>query len=121
MKRSLFWLSSTPPFTAWLSATKAEGRLAGCADIQPSGYIDQFFVAAELAGQGVGAALMRRLHEVALSNGVASLSAHVSLAAQPFFARFGFVVESEQFPVVRGVALRNAVMRKPLPACGNGS
>lgn len=95
-----------------------EGQLAGFADVQPTGYIDHFFVAAACAGQGVGTALMRHLHALARAAGTVTLSAHVSLNAQPFFERCGFILESEQCPVVRGVALRNAVMRKTLAAPG---
>ncbi|QOY94169.1 GNAT family N-acetyltransferase [Massilia sp. UMI-21] len=93
---------------------EVDGRPAGFADLQPSGYIDQFFVAAEYAGQGVGAALMRHLHEVARSLEIGELCADVSLTAQPFFRHAGFRLDSEQVPVVRGVALRNARMRKTL-------
>lgn len=92
-----------------------EGRPAGFADVQSSGYIDQFFVAAQCAGRGVGGALMRHLHEIARAQAANTLFAHVSLTAQPFFRHVGFVVEEEQCPVIRGVALRNAVMRKVLP------
>lgn len=87
------------------------GKLAAFADLQASGYIDQFFVAAEFAGRGVGAALMLHLLAAARERGIACLSSHVSRTAQPFFQRFGFRVEREQSPVVRGVALRNAAMR----------
>lgn len=93
---------------------EVNGQLAAFADVQPSGYIDHFFVAAEFAGQGIGKALMMHLHEVARSFGAVTLSAHVSLTAQPFFRRFGFEVEKEQRPLIRGVELDNAVMRKAL-------
>src|SRR5690349_9807382 len=43
-----------------------DGRLAAFADVQASGLIDQFFVSPEFAGRGVGAVLMRHLHEQAL-------------------------------------------------------
>jgi putative acetyltransferase len=107
------WIERIRVNRPWVA--EVEGRLAGFADVQPSGHIDQFFVAAEFAGR-VGAALMRHLHEVALAGGTATLSAHVSLTAQPFFRRCGFSVEREQEPVVRGVALRNALMRKDVSA-----
>ena len=108
------WIARIQANRPWVA--EVDGRLAGFADLQPSGYIDQFFVAAEFAGHGVGGALMRQLHEIALSYGMAELFSHVSLSAQPFFRHFGFILESEQYPVVRGVALRNAVMRKALAA-----
>ncbi|KQQ89263.1 GNAT family N-acetyltransferase [Massilia sp. Leaf139] len=108
------WVERIRANRPWVA--EIDGRLAGFADVQPSGYIDQFFVAPEYAGQGVGATLMRQLHAVARGAGASSLFADVSLAAQPFFARWGFAVESEGLPVVRGVALRNARMRKALVA-----
>lgn len=108
------WVARIQANRPWV--VEVDDRLAGYADLQPSGHIDQFFVAAEFAGRGVGGALMRHLHDIARSQGMTELSAHVSLTAQPFFAHAGFSLESEQYPVVRGVALRNAVMRKALPA-----
>lgn len=96
---------------------EVDGQLAAFADVQPSGLIDQFFVSPDVAGQGVGPALMHHLHEQALALGAAALTAHVSLTAQSFFQRHGFVVEREQEVAVRGRSLRNAVMRKTLLSC----
>lgn len=90
------------------------GRIAGYADLQASGYIDQFFVAGACAGQGVGRALMAHLHQAAGSRGISRLFADVSLAAEPFFARYGFGVEARQQVEVRGVVLANARMGKAL-------
>lgn len=95
---------------------EVDGEPAGFADLQPSGYIDQFFVAAPYAGRGVGAALMERLEQTAREQGIVRLFAHVSLTAQPFFVRHGFRIEEERQPVVGGVALRNAVMSKEVAA-----
>jgi len=90
------------------------GRIVGYADVQDDGYIDHFFVAATAGRRGVGSALMRRIHEDAAARGLTALHAAVSLAAQPFFARWGFAIEQEQTVEVRGVALCNARMRKEL-------
>lgn len=87
-----------------------DGALLGFADLQPTGYIDQFFVAPEFAGQGVGSRLMEQLLEQAWDRGLTRLHSHVSLTAQPFFRRFGFVVEQVRYPEVRGVVLENALM-----------
>jgi putative acetyltransferase len=95
---------------------EVDGVPAGFADLQPTGYIDQFFVAAPFAGKGMGAALMAHLEIVAAEQGIRQLFAHVSLTAQPFFARHGFRVQEERLPVIRNVVLRNAVMSKDLAA-----
>lgn len=89
-----------------------DGRIAGYADLQADGYIDHFFVAGNAGGKGVGGALMRHIHEMAAARGIAELFSHVSLTAQPFFTHYGFEAVERRMPVVRGVALANALMRK---------
>ena len=97
------------PFVA-----RVDGAIAGYADLQPGGYIDHFYVAATAGGQGVGGALMRRILARAGELGLAELTSHVSLTAQPFFAHFGFEVVEHRVIDVRGVEMRNAAMRKAL-------
>jgi putative acetyltransferase len=97
------------PFVALL-----DGDVAGYADVQPDGYVDHFYVAAEAGGQGVGGALMRGLFASADELGLAELTSHVSITAQPFFAHFGFEVVEHRVFEVRGVEMRNAAMRKIL-------
>ena len=47
----------------WMA--EGNGCIAGFADLQPSGYIDHFFVAGDYAGRGVGRALMAQIHSAA--------------------------------------------------------
>ncbi len=82
------------------------------ADLQANGYIDHFFVAEPYARQGIGSQLMHHLLDTAASRRIAELTADVSRTAQPFFQHFGFVVTEERMPVVRGVAIPNARMRR---------
>lgn len=102
-------------------AEGADGLLLGYADVQPDGYVDHFFVAGHAGGRGVGGALMRRLLERARELGVAQLSSDVSRTAQPFFARFGFELVEQRRPVVRGVEIPNALMRRTLAPHERGS
>jgi len=88
-----------------------DGRVAGYADLQASGSIDHFYVAAQAGGQGVGGALMRRILARAAALSLAELTSHVSLTAQPFFAHFGFEIVDHQVFEIRGVVMRNAAMR----------
>ena len=104
-------LRRNQPFIA-----EIDGRIAGFADLQASGYIDHFFVAGASAGRGVARALMAHIHEDAARRRISELFANVSLTAEPFFAKSGFVVEARQRVEVRGVVLANARMRKMLPA-----
>ena len=97
------------PFVALI-----DDAIAGYADVQPNGYIDHFYVAATAGGQGIGGLLMRRILARAEELGLAELTSHVSLTAQPFFAHFGFEVVEHRVFGVRGVEMRNAAMRKVL-------
>ncbi len=97
------------PFVALIDTA-----IVGYADVQPTGYIDHFYVAATAGGQGVGGALMRHILAHAEELRLAELTSHVSLTAQPFFAHFGFEVVEHRVVDVRGVEMRNAAMRKRL-------
>ena len=91
-----------------------QGEIAGYADIQPSGYIDHFFVSGAYPRQGIGTLLMDRIHDEATLLGISELTADVSKTAEPFFLRHGFQVMERRFPIRRGVTLQNALMRKDL-------
>jgi len=80
------------------------------ADLQATGTIDHFFVSAAHARQGIGQKLMDHILELAAQRGLSRVQAHVSLSAEPFFARNGFVVTARQTVTVRGVPLDNALM-----------
>ncbi|CBL47211.1 Hypothetical protein HDN1F_36280 [gamma proteobacterium HdN1] len=93
-----------------------DGVVVGYTDIQPSGYIDHFFVSGNRPRQGIGANLMGVIHQEAAQRGITELTSDVSLTAQPFFSKFGFHVVEHRFPKRRGVVIPNALMRKIL-AC----
>lgn len=102
-------LRENQPFVA-----EVDCALAGFADLQPSGYIDQFFVAPRHARRGVASALMERLLESARERQIEVAFSNVSLTAEPFFAKYGFLVERRNEVHVRGAILHNATMRLQL-------
>ena len=91
-----------------------DNEIVGYADVQPDGYVDHFFVSGSHPRQGIGTRLMTRIHEEATSLGLTELTSNVSKTAEPFFALHGFHVVERRFPVLRGVTLQNALMRKEL-------
>lgn len=97
------------PFVA-----ETDNQIVGYADVQQDGYIDHFFVSGFHPRQGIGASLMRRLHEEAVRLGLSELTSDVSKTAEPFFAHHGFSVVERRRMVTRGVGLDNARMRKVL-------
>lgn len=95
---------------SWVA--EVDGELAAFSDLQPSGYIDMFFVAAPYAGRGIGGALLRHIFELAAQRRIAVLRSDVSLTAEPLFTRHGFTVETRNQVAVRGEVLANATMCK---------
>jgi putative acetyltransferase len=90
------------------------GHIVAYADLQPSGYIDHFFVSGAVARHGVGTLLMNHLLDTARARQNPVLTADVSRTALPFFRRFGFVVVEEHARSVRGVVVPNTSMKKVL-------
>lgn len=86
--------------------------ILGYADLQDSGYIDHFFIKGGQNGKGVGRKLMEHIIAEAKVRQMKELTADVSLAAQDFFGRFGFVIEKRKMAEMRGMILENALMRK---------
>jgi putative acetyltransferase len=97
------------PFVALL-----DDEIVGYADIQPSGYIDHFFVSGYYPRQGIGSQLMSTLHQHAAAWRLTRLTSDVSRSAQPLFEKHGFLVVEERRPEIRGVVVPNALMQKLL-------
>lgn len=89
-------------------------EIVGYADIQPSGYMDHFYVSGAYPRQKIGSHLMNRILEEAHLMGVCELTSNVSKTAEPFFKLHGFHVEERRFPVRHGIMLQNALMRKKM-------
>jgi putative acetyltransferase len=64
--------------------------------------------------RGIGSLLMKRIFAHAISGGVRSLTSYVSRTAQPFLARFEFMVVEQRSPEVRRVVIPNALMSRRL-------
>lgn len=90
------------------------GELVAYADVQANGYIDHFFVSGAHPRRGLGSMLMNRILSEARSHGLMALTSNVSRTAQGFFEKFGFSVIEQRRPVLRGVVVPNALMRREL-------
>jgi putative acetyltransferase len=116
------WAPTSYDHDQWVERMRAiapfvveeSGRIVAYADLQPTGYIDHFFVSGAVARRGVGALLMNHILDAANAQQIAVLTADVSRTALPFFRRFGFVVVEEHARSVRGVVVPNTSMKKIL-------
>ncbi len=91
---------------------EVDSAIVAYADLQPSGYIDHFFVSGPSSRRGIGSALMDFLLSEASVRLIPVLTSDVSLTAQPFFHRFGFHVIKQREATIRGVKLPNAHMQR---------
>lgn len=78
-------------------ALDAEGRAIGTGRLLPDGHIGRMAVLSEWRSKGVGAALLRHLMAIAGSLGMRRLALNAQTHAAPFYARFGFATEGEEF------------------------
>jgi putative acetyltransferase len=86
------------------------GTIVAYGDLQLDGYIDHFFVAGKYSRQGLGSLLMSHIIENAIAKGITTLNAEVSVNAQNFFARFGFVIVEQRSRMMQGMSLPNTLM-----------
>ena len=119
------WSQEMPDPEAWTSrrlCTRStfvaddNGILAGFGELERDGYIDGFYCHHHYQRQGVGAALLHRIEQEAISAGLRRLFTEASITARSFFAAHGFVVLKQQIVVRRHVELKNFLMEKRLQA-----
>lgn len=73
---------------------EVEGRLVGLAELdRRRARLRALFVAAEVQGQGLGQRLLAAIETMAIRAGLRELRGSMSLNAEPFYARAGFVRE----------------------------
>ncbi|TDP46142.1 GNAT family N-acetyltransferase [Zavarzinia compransoris] len=95
-------------------AARRGAMLAGFANLAPDGLVDFLFVHPDAAGRGIGPRLLAAAIAAGRAQGMAQLSAHVSLTARPTFEAAGFAVEAEQQVPLSGEVLTNFRMRLAL-------
>ena len=78
-------------------AIDPNGDAIGTGRLLPDGHIGRMAVLREWRSKGVGAALLRHLMELARSQGMHRLALNAQTHAAPFYARFGFASEGNEF------------------------
>ena len=114
------WAPETFDATEWAEliarlrpfVVEDDSEIVAYADLQPDGYIDHFFVAGNAGKRGIGTRLLTHLLAAARARGIHTQYAHVSLTAQSLFSHFGFIIETNRTVRTRGVAMRNALIRR---------
>jgi putative acetyltransferase len=113
------WIGASLDLDLWIKRMRRlkpfvieiDGIIVAYADLQVEGYIDHFFVAGSYSRQGLGSLLMHHIIENAIVKGITTLTADVSINAQNFFARFGFVKIEQCSRMMQGIVLPNVLMQ----------
>ena len=69
----------------------------GRIDFEAAGKVGRVAVLASARGSGVGTALMRKLHALALARGLAAVWCNAQVSAVPFYTGLGYRIVSERF------------------------
>ena len=94
-------------------ALDADGNGIGTGRLLPDGHIGRMAVLREWRSKGVGAALLRHLMDMARSQGMHRLLLNAQTHAAPFYARFGFFPEGDEF---MEAGIPHITMAQHLPA-----
>lgn len=78
-------------------AEDRDGVPIGCGRLLPDGHIGRLAVLSDWRGQGVGAALLLHLVELARTQGHARVLLNAQAHAMPFYARYGFAPSGAPF------------------------
>ena len=84
-------------------------QIAGFADMDSTGYLDQLYVHKDFQRQGIASALCDRLEQAA---DVENFTTHASVTAKSFFEKRGYQAVREQQVEKNGILLTNYVMKK---------
>lgn len=115
------WADGAPDKARWnkeFTERKAlvaeiDGKLAGFADMDTTGYLDRLYVAADCVRKGVGRALLETLEA---RHPLPVYTTYASTTATPFFLKAGYVIIRENTVTRKGVTLKNYLMQKMKPA-----
>ncbi|MEJ6395161.1 GNAT family N-acetyltransferase [Gymnodinialimonas sp. 2305UL16-5] len=117
------WCNAPPTSEGWRArveeavtiVAERDGRHLGFMTMDmETGYLDFAYVAPEVMGKGVAAALYAVIEGRARTQGLARLETEASLLAQPFFKRHGWRIVKRQEVERSGVKIPNARMEKRL-------
>jgi putative acetyltransferase len=116
------WAPEIPDADIWHSrmiqrctlVAEENGEILVFAEMEYDGHLDMMYCRHDAIGSGVGRQLYQAIEAKALDLGLARIFAEASITAKRFFTRNGFVVDSEQSVIRRGIALTNFRMHKQL-------
>ena len=90
-------LDEFDPVSLHALAFDRAGRLLGTGRLLPDGHVGRMAVLPQARGTGVGSALLAALLQAARARGDREVALSAQTHAIPFYERFGFVVEGDEY------------------------
>jgi predicted GNAT family N-acyltransferase len=90
-------LDEFDPVSVHALALAADGTVLGTGRLLPDGHIGRVAVLRQARGAGVGSALLTALMDAARARGDREVVLSAQTHAMPFYARFDFVAEGEDY------------------------
>lgn len=78
-------------------AFEQDGRALATGRLLPDGHIGRMAVLREARGRGIGGRMLEALMDAAHARGDAAVMLNAQTHAEPFYARYGFMREGEEF------------------------
>ncbi len=111
------WADGNPDLETWDQSFQAhetliaeeDGRIAGFADMDRTGYLDRLYVHSAYQGRGIATLLCDLLEELAEGS---VITVHASVTAKPFFEHRGYRAVKRQQVERKGILLTNYIMEK---------
>lgn len=90
------------------------GKIIGYGNIDRTGYLDHLYVHKDFQGRHIASEICEYLESYAFERGVKQITVHASLTALPFFQKRGYEVLKEQQVILKGIKLKNFLMKKDI-------
>jgi len=98
----------------YLVATNNTNKIIGFCSLKNNGCIDMLYTHPTHQNQGVAQTLLYAIYDVADEKHITKLYTNTSLAATPFFEKYGFIVQHVADKNLDGVCFAQIVMDKRL-------
>ncbi len=91
-----------------------DDKIIGFSSVDAEGYLDFMYVHKDHQGKGIARLLLKTVEQAARSAKIHRIWCSVSITAQPFFAKHGFIHYEDEHKMLSGVHFKNALMEKSL-------
>lgn len=92
----------------------SDGMIVGISSIENNGYLDFMYVHKDYQRRGIAKRLLEGIEKKAIEQSNVEIWAYVSITANPFFEKNGYVFEGEKIITVQGVDFVDRIMKKKL-------